>query len=66
MNVSKTLNCAAGPKSQNGKMNCNEVFQYSIAMLFFISTFVLCAENGGVCCGSDLVAQDGSVQRIGF
>ena len=48
---------AAGPKSQNGKMNCNEVYQYSNTMLFFISTFVLRAENWGVCCGSDLGSQ---------
>ena len=33
-NLSRTLNCAAGPSSQNGKTNCNEVFQYSNAMLF--------------------------------
>ena len=32
----------------------NEAYQYSNAMLIFISTFVLRAENRGVCCGSDL------------
>ena len=56
-NLSRTLNCAAGPRSQNGKMNCNEVYQYSNTMLFFISTCVLRAENRGVCCGSDLGSQ---------
>ena len=35
-------------------------------MLFFIPTFVLRVENEGVCCGSDLVAQGGSAQRIEF
>ena len=45
---------AAGPRSQNGKMNYYEVFQNSNAMLFLISTFVFRAENQGVCCGSDL------------
>ena len=34
-NLSRTLNCAAGPRSQNGKMNCNEVYQYSNTMLLF-------------------------------
>ena len=55
--VSRTLNCAAGPSSQNGKTNCNEVFQYSNAMLFFFPTFILRDENQGVCCGYDLESQ---------
>ena len=55
-----------GSKQSERLNELNEVFQYSNAMLFFIPTFVLRAENEGVCCGSDLVAQDGSAQRIGF
>ena len=51
--MSRTLNCAASPSSQNGKTNCNEVFQYSNA-IFFSPTFVLRDENRGVCGGSDL------------
>ena len=55
-----------GSKQSERLNELNEVFQYSNAMLFFIPTFVLRAENEGVCCGSDLVAQDGSAQRIRF
>jgi hypothetical protein len=36
---------SAGPKSQNGKMNFNEVYQYSNSILSFNSTCVLRSEN---------------------
>ena len=63
-NLSRTLNCAAGPRSQNSKTNYKEVFQYSNAMLFLISSFVLRAKNRGICCGSDLESQ--TELRIGL
>ena len=36
---------SAGSKSQNGKMNVNEVYQYSHSKLSFNSTCVLRSEN---------------------
>ena len=47
-------------------MNCNEVYQYLNAMLFLISTFVLRAENGGVCCGSVLESRVELRNRLDF
>ena len=44
-NVSRKLEGSAGPKSQNGKMNFNEVYQYSNSILSFNSTCVLRSEN---------------------
>ena len=44
-NVSRKLEGSAGPKSQNGKMNFNEVYQYSNAILSFDTTCVLRYEN---------------------
>ena len=46
-----------GSKQSERLKELNEVYQYSNAMLIFISTFVLRAENRGVCCGSDLGSQ---------
>ena len=43
-----------GSKQSERLKELNEAYQYSNAMLIFISTFVLRAENRGVCCGSDL------------
>ena len=44
-NVSRKLEGSAGPKSQNGKMNFNEVYQYSNSILSLNSTCVLRSEN---------------------
>ena len=46
-----------GSKQSERLKELNEVYQYSNAMLIFISTFVLRAENWGVRCGSDLGSQ---------
>ena len=43
--MSRKLEGSAGPKSQNGKMNFNEVYQYSNSILSFNSTCVLRSEN---------------------
>ena len=44
-NVSRKLEGSAGPKSQNGKMNFNEVYQYLNSILSFNSTCALRCEN---------------------